>query len=162
VPEPNDGSIHTCTRRILPPQKAVTIASYTVDEVDLNGAQSQSSASWHACPTPKMLGLPLALKQLNKAQRFSNESMAVYLLADPRSGFAPPWAQSGLGPVLVARTDGEDFTKEQMVRALLLLPGSALGLKNSCADPYCKATVLHRCVVLGPGCLRLPCHDACT
>ena len=42
--------------------------------------------------------------------------MAVYTLVDPVSGFAPLEIQlGGLGKVMLARTDGEDFTSDDMV-----------------------------------------------
>ncbi|PNH07307.1 hypothetical protein TSOC_006258 [Tetrabaena socialis] len=82
---------------------------------------------WRRCEVPALLGLPLALFPLasngsagplpGNNEKGSDESMAVFLLIDPASGFAPTDVQlGGLGPVLVARTDGKDFTPKELLQ----------------------------------------------
>lgn len=70
---------------------------------------------WERCPVPALLGLPLAYRRMGVKRQHSNESAATLLTIDPDTGFAPMEVQAcGVGPVLVARTDGEDFTVEEM------------------------------------------------
>ena len=70
------------------------------------------------CLIAARLGLPLVLLQLSSpCPPYSDESMAVKLLADPESGFAPSFVHiDGLGNVMVARSDGEDFTLQDMLK----------------------------------------------
>jgi hypothetical protein len=97
------------------PQRAVKLIGVKADAVDLTAEQVQelnsSSGGWRKCPVPALLGIPLAMKQLaptTAATRPTFEQPAVFMLIDPRNGFAPPDVQlNGLGEVLLARTDGE-------------------------------------------------------
>jgi hypothetical protein len=108
------------------PQVAVRLEGIKAVAVQLNEEQTlqlhwggpapygRRSHGWMSCRVPSMLGLPLALKQLaptTHATRLDFEQPAVLLLIDPSSGYAPGWVQiDGLGPILVARTDGEQRT----------------------------------------------------
>jgi hypothetical protein len=77
----------------------------------------RSSSGWMSCRVPSMLGLPLTIKQLAPTthdSRLRFEQPAVLLLINPGSGFAPDWVQwDGLGPILVARSDGEHNLLQQ-------------------------------------------------
>jgi hypothetical protein len=71
------------------------------------------------CSIPMKLGIPLVLTQLapvaGNSGRSGDESTAIRLLATAKTGFAPAYFQATcLGPVLVCRSDGQDFTVEQM------------------------------------------------
>uniref|UniRef100_A0A383WMD6 Uncharacterized protein n=1 Tax=Tetradesmus obliquus TaxID=3088 RepID=A0A383WMD6_TETOB len=104
------------------PQRAVKLNGVTAEAVDLTAEQVQeltnSSSGWRKCQVPALLGVPLAMKQLaptTAATRPTFEQPAVFLLMDPRSGFAPPDVQqNGLGEVLLARTDGKDYTVTEL------------------------------------------------
>lgn len=75
-----------------------------------------SGNGWQRCPVPTMLGQPLAVKQLGCKQQHSNEQLAVFLCVDPDTGLAPAKVQTcGMGPTLVARSDGKDFTIGEMM-----------------------------------------------
>lgn len=82
------------------------------------GQKGGGPGTFLKCPIPNCLGVPLVLIQLAPEVTHSgNEPMAVKLLCDPITGFAPMFVQLfGLGPVLVARSDGEDFTVAEMFR----------------------------------------------
>ena len=99
-------------------QKAIRLVGLEVSDVDLSFDETSQVPSWRKLPIPTMLGLPLAMRQLEphapRSSRPSNESPGVYLVTDPQSGFAPPEIlMGGLGPVILARTDGQDFTHSQ-------------------------------------------------
>jgi hypothetical protein len=96
----------------LPPQRAVKVRGSEAVEALLTRQQARQLAEgedppWRACRVPALLGLPLALRQLAPTRRLQSEHVAVYMMVDPVTGFAPDWVQmNGLGEVLLARSDG--------------------------------------------------------
>lgn len=121
------------------PQRAVKLNGVTAEAVDLTAEQVQeltnSSSGWRKCQVPALLGVPLAMKQLaptTAATRPTFEQPAVFLLMDPRSGFAPPDVQqNGLGEVLLARTDGERTAQHQPYTLICSCTGSRFQLAAS-------------------------------
>jgi len=100
---------------LLPAQRCVKLFGLQTQQMQLNAEQQLELAGCHAgrltwkdCPVPSLLGVPLALKRLAPhLPRPNFEQPAVLLLMDPLTGFAPMDVQfSGLGEVLLARTDG--------------------------------------------------------
>lgn len=74
---------------------------------------TRASDGWVRCAVPALLGLPLAYRRMGFGQQLDNEQLAVLLCIDPITGLAPAEIQAnGLGTVLVARTDGKDFTTD--------------------------------------------------
>jgi hypothetical protein len=71
-------------------------------------------AEWIVCKVPTLLGLPLSLTRVVGTVPTDDERMAVLMLVDPVTGFAPSKYQCGLGEVLVARRDGEDLSSAEM------------------------------------------------
>ncbi|GBF98577.1 hypothetical protein Rsub_11302 [Raphidocelis subcapitata] len=103
----------------LPPQPAVEIRGSQVTAAQLSGERSQALArgrgrGWMDCPVPELLGLPIKMLRLG-TPRLQNESLATYLLVSPSHGFAPNDVQAnGLGAVVVARSDGEAITPDEV------------------------------------------------
>lgn len=97
-----------------------------------------SSWSWKDCPVPSLLGVPLELQRLAPhLPRPDFEQPAVLLLMDPLTGFAPMDVQfSGLGEVLLARTDGACQI------SLVQCCGRAVGLA---AQVGCRDTPIGAC-----------------
>lgn len=106
-------------------QRAVTVVGLTVESTELSQQEALSlecncsSLGWLPCFIPMMLGIPLAMRRRIPPSRTSKaptESLAMTLLADPNTGLVPVWVQKrGLGHVLVARMDGEDFTQPDLL-----------------------------------------------
>ncbi|KAF6257436.1 hypothetical protein COO60DRAFT_1227797 [Scenedesmus sp. NREL 46B-D3] len=105
---------------LLPSQRGVRLLGTQASAVELSEQQmlDVTSCKWRNCPVPTLLGIPLALKQLaptTYGNRVKREQPAVLMLMDPKSGFAPAWVQlNGLGEVLLARTDGENLTVDEL------------------------------------------------
>ncbi|KAF8060316.1 hypothetical protein HT031_004852 [Scenedesmus sp. PABB004] len=121
----------------------------------LNPGRCAGARSWITCPVPVLLGLPLALQQLaptNFNTRVKFEQPAVFLLIDPKSGFAPPWVQlDGLGEVLLARTDGVDFTVPELWEVQQYLDHLINRYKDWLADgPDTARATAERAAALSP------------
>ncbi len=70
------------------------------------------TGNWMGCPVPKLLGVPLAIKIIDRSRRSSDERIAVFMLADEKTGLAPmDFQRNGVGVVVMARTDGQDLTE---------------------------------------------------
>ncbi|CAM9799646.1 unnamed protein product, partial [Sphacelaria rigidula] len=82
-------------------------------------------SGWELCPVVNMLGVPLAIKKARNCccplcvgptgtDPVPSNQISTRLAIEPHTGMAPPrWAGSEhnhLGTVVVARTDGRDFT----------------------------------------------------
>lgn len=111
------GSQGSLQRR--PGQLAVRICGMLPQAAVLTENDVADASRWRRCPVPAMMGVPLAVRTVpprpREDARPSNECMGVYLLIDPVSGFAPAEVLTrGLGPVLVARTDGQPFSLDDM------------------------------------------------
>ena len=68
-------------------------------------------------PALALCGLPLVVQKVEPGNRLSYQSdydnhMATWLMIEPSSGFAPPEWQSYVGPVLVYRPGGLDFSSD--------------------------------------------------
>lgn len=124
--------------QVLPPQMGVCITGMSVVARELTDAESACvilpaanwspasaafsapSPAWRTCRVPTALGLPLMLQQLApRAIRVPGiQEAATFLRVDPACGkyvAHSPESISGLGPVLVARSDGVAFTVGEMV-----------------------------------------------
>ncbi|KAG1671805.1 hypothetical protein FOA52_000182 [Chlamydomonas sp. UWO 241] len=95
----------------------------TSRSVVVPGIGSTPRPLWRRCPMANQFGIPLMLLQLapTTAQHVQNrpngysENPAFLMLSTTDDGLAPPEFQiNGVGPVLLARTDGVEFTVDDM------------------------------------------------
>lgn len=135
------------------------IFGWDAKAVTLAGEEAVACAAlmggWKGCPVPTMLGVPLAMKRMGGPRQL-NESLAMLMTVDPVTGFAPPEVlMSGLGKMLVARTDGADLTVEEVVRRVALLPNACAWACAPWHDDACACAPWHNdaCLVVSP---RLP------
>ena len=101
-------------------QEGVFVLGTTATQQRLSAAEAAACAAltggWKRCPVPTLLGIPLAMLQLPSiGPKPDSEQLAVWLTISRETGLAPPEVQQGLGPVLVACTDGADLTDTQLV-----------------------------------------------
>eukprot|EP00899_Mesostigma_viride_P000065 jgi/Mesvir1/10059/Mv12127-RA.1 len=104
--------------RIYPAHVACDLTGHPVREVcDVN--DDWGGATWRVCHVPTMLGVPLVMLKLapKVGTQETNNARATLLLVDPETGLAPRDVLSfPPAPVMVARTDGEDFTVKEMLQ----------------------------------------------
>jgi hypothetical protein len=83
-------------------------------QIAIKGNELTDRTIWHICRVPTMLGVPLVVKRLGPSTNIQDREIAVFMMVDPVTGFAPlPW-QSGahqkLGRLLFAFADGRPLS----------------------------------------------------
>lgn len=74
-------------------------------------------SGWEQCPAPTLIGVPLMVKAIRPYPgQMPQSQMAVFMMIDPATGFAPPHWQLGphcnKGMIGFARRDGSPFTTD--------------------------------------------------
>lgn len=103
------------------PPKLVTGVKIEGDQIV--SAQVQMDSEFEKCPIAAAAGIPLFVKRLGvSGRKVENGScyIIVRMMSEPDIGLAPPrWQYGGIfgpaTPVLVARSDGISFTKDDWV-----------------------------------------------
>ncbi|KLO16552.1 hypothetical protein SCHPADRAFT_937749 [Schizopora paradoxa] len=97
---------------------------FVPEEVDIGSNHEIFSGGGYLSPVSKLIGLPILIYRHlhdhpqdyfhhSMKQQYDNQA-ATYLMIDPKTGFAPPEWQSGVGRVTVARLDKTPLCKEDL------------------------------------------------
>ena len=82
----------------------------TEQKITINENEFSDATKWTKCPVPHLLNIPLVVKRVGPSPNIQDNELAVFLMVDPATGFAPPKWQSKLGRLMFARTDKQPFT----------------------------------------------------
>ena len=64
---------------------------------------------WKECTVPAMLGVPIKVMRLRPYTSLPHREIAVFMMVDPVTGFAPPEWSRDLGVLAFVRTDLKEF-----------------------------------------------------
>ena len=99
-------SVSYCTQSC---QKTVVIVNGDkVSEEPLAFSQILNG-HWEKCTVPAMLGVPIQVMRLRAYNIVPYREIAVFMMVDPVTGFAPPEWSSNLGVLAFIRTDHKEF-----------------------------------------------------